>query len=299
MSYSIALPDGTILGDVPGIAQGTYFKDRQELHDKSLHRGLMRGIAPHGSSVVLSGGYPDDEDLGEIIIYTGEGGRDAETSRQFKDQEFTGGNSALAENHLKGIPVRVHRGEKYVDHMPAGSKYRYDGLYRVAQTWSEIGRDGFTICRFRLEKLKDADFEPVSATETEVGGQLPLGNEVPSRKESRVTRIVRDTEVSDTVKALHDYRCQICSTRLTTPRGAYAEGAHIKPLGRPHSGPDSPHNLLCLCPNCHVLFDELAIWIEEDLTLGGSVTGKLRTHDAHRLSADHLRYHRSLRGFAG
>jgi putative restriction endonuclease len=70
----------------------------------------MRGIAPHGSSIVLSGGYVDDEDLGDVIIYTGEGGRDPNTGRQVADQQLTLGNKALAENHLNGIPIRVHRG---------------------------------------------------------------------------------------------------------------------------------------------------------------------------------------------
>src|ERR1700721_339552 len=82
MSYSEATSDGTILGEIPGIQRGSFFRDRQELHDKKLHRGLMRGIAPHGSSIVLSGGYVDDEDLGDIIIYTGEGGREPEIERK-------------------------------------------------------------------------------------------------------------------------------------------------------------------------------------------------------------------------
>src|SRR5215469_10266658 len=63
MDYSETLPDGTILGDIPDIGPGTFFRDRQELHDKKLHRGLMRGIAPHGSSIVPSGGYIDDQDM--------------------------------------------------------------------------------------------------------------------------------------------------------------------------------------------------------------------------------------------
>src|SRR3984893_1796374 len=100
MSYSEATSDGTILGEIPGISYGAFFRDRQELHDKKLHRGLMRGIAPHGSSIVLSGGYVDDEDLGDVIIYTGEGGRDSTTGRQVADQQLTLGNRALAENHL-------------------------------------------------------------------------------------------------------------------------------------------------------------------------------------------------------
>jgi putative restriction endonuclease len=82
MSYTEVLADGAILGGLPGILPGTFFHSRQELYDKKLHRALMSGIAPHGSSIVLSGGYVDDEDLGDMIIHTGEGGRDAATGRQ-------------------------------------------------------------------------------------------------------------------------------------------------------------------------------------------------------------------------
>jgi len=60
----------------------------------------MRGIASHGSSIVLSGGYVDDEDMGDVIIYTGEGGRDSNTGRQIADQQLALGNRALAENHF-------------------------------------------------------------------------------------------------------------------------------------------------------------------------------------------------------
>jgi putative restriction endonuclease len=132
MSYSDVAADGTILGDVSGIVAGTLFRSRQELYDKKLHRALMSGIAPHGSSIVLSGGYVDDEDFGDVIIYTGEGGRDAATGRQIADQQLVKGNKALAENHLNGVPVRVHRGRAHVPDMPDGFRYRYDGLYHVA-----------------------------------------------------------------------------------------------------------------------------------------------------------------------
>jgi putative restriction endonuclease len=124
VSYTETLADGTILGGVPSVRPGTFFRDRQDLHDKKLHRGLMRGIAPHGSSIVLSGGYVDDEDMGDVIIYTGEGGRDPNTGRQIADQQLALGNKALAENHLGGIPVRVHRGRAHVPNMPQGFLYR-------------------------------------------------------------------------------------------------------------------------------------------------------------------------------
>jgi len=69
-------------GEIDGIEEGTKFASRKELHNAGIHKGLMRGIAPKGYSIVLSGGYTDDEDYGDVIIYTGEGGRDYKTGRQ-------------------------------------------------------------------------------------------------------------------------------------------------------------------------------------------------------------------------
>ena len=63
-----------MIGHIEGVRVGQTFANRRALHDANVHRGLMQGIAPDGSSIVLSGGYIDDEDEGEIIIYTGEGG---------------------------------------------------------------------------------------------------------------------------------------------------------------------------------------------------------------------------------
>src|SRR5438046_2064827 len=80
-----------------------------------------------------------------------------------------------------------------------------------------------------------------------------------------VERIVRATAVSQRVKELHGYQCQICGERLNTIAGPYAEGAHIRPLGRPHDGPDTIDNVLCLCANHHVLFDGLALHVAADL----------------------------------
>jgi putative restriction endonuclease len=63
--------------------------------------------------------------MGDVIIYTGEGGCDPNTGRQIADQQLISGNKPLAENHLNGIPVRVHRGKAHVPDMPEGFRYRY------------------------------------------------------------------------------------------------------------------------------------------------------------------------------
>ena len=292
-SYSKTLEDGDVIGSIEGVTEGSFFKDRQELHDKKLHRGLMRGIAPKGLSVVLSGGYPDDQDNGDIIVYTGEGGRDSDTSKQIAHQDFSGGNKALAANHLQGIPIRVIRGTKYAKNIPDGFRYRYDGLYQVAAAWHEKGRDDFWICRFRLEKVKGEDIIdilPISAS-----AELEEEHNLPKSRSYWVTRKIRSTDKADDVKIMYDYTCQVCSTQLKTPRGLYAEGCHIKALGKPHEGPDSISNILCLCPNCHVLFDEVAFHIEDDFTIRGARTGKLIMNPNHPLRVEFLAYHRSLK----
>src|SRR5690606_13659202 len=94
------------------------------------------------------------------------------------------------------------------------------------------------------------------------------------------------------LKELYDYHCQICGLRLETSAGAYAEAAHIRPLGEPHNGSDTADNILCLCPNHHVLLDYGTISIADDLTLLG-MAGKLTVKGNHRLDVQNLRYHRA------
>lgn len=121
------------------INSGQIFADRKALHAAGAHRGLMRGIAPKGESIVLSGGYVDDEDEGNRITYTGEGGRDSNTGRQVADQRFDGGNKWLAHNCIEGNPIRVTRGHQLDSPYAPENGYRYDGLYQIDSYWSEKG----------------------------------------------------------------------------------------------------------------------------------------------------------------
>ncbi|GAA2817526.1 hypothetical protein GCM10010452_52170 [Crossiella cryophila] len=77
---------------------------------------------------------------------------------------------------------------------------------------------------------------------------------------------------------------------------AYAETAHIKPLGKPFNGPDAVENTLCLCPNDHTRFDRGAILIEDDLSIIDAITGKnigeLRTVSGHNVEVSYLAWHR-------
>ena len=84
-----------MFGEIEGVSEGQLFENRRKLHDANVHRGIQRGIGTKGASIVLSGGYIDDEDLGDEIIYTGEGGRDLNTGLQVRDQTLTRGNQSL------------------------------------------------------------------------------------------------------------------------------------------------------------------------------------------------------------
>lgn len=280
---------GRIFGHIPGFPEGSLFENRAELNESRVHVPTQAGISGSqtegAESIVLSGGYEDDADFGDVIIYTGQGGRDSKTGQQTHDQPFTRGNRALALSKQNGLPVRVIRGSNHDSQYSPPSGYSYDGLYAVEEYWHEIGRSGFRIWRFRLRKIP-SEVMPGQ----EVREESPTYS-APSRREARVSRIVRDTAQSRRIKNLYDHKCQMCGTRLECPAGPYSEAAHIRPLGTPHNGPDTEDNILCLCPNHHVLFDNGAVSIAEDLTLIGG-TGRLAVNEYHHVNPNHLSYHR-------
>jgi putative restriction endonuclease len=232
----------------------------------------------------VSGGYVDDEDYGDMLLYTGQGGRDPNTGVQVADQELARGNIGLARSQLDGRPVRVVRLGGWEGDPQTG--YRYDGLFRVVDHWHQAGLHGYRIWRFRLVAL-----------ETSTEGQL-LDPDLPStapRAQTTIQRLVRNTRLSAQVKQMYDYTCQVCGLRLETPAGPYAEGAHIRALGRPHDGPDDLANLLCLCPNHHVLFDAGAIYVDEYMVVqaAGQPIGTLKVRPEHQLDPGHFAYHAS------
>lgn len=128
----------------------------------------------------------------------------------------------------------------------------------------------------------------------------PQGTTKPSRATGVVQRIVRNNAVSQWVKEVNGHICQVCETLLDLPAGSYSEGAHIRPVGSPHYGPDTTDNMLCLCPNHHVLFDKGAIYVDDDLTVRdhhGKPLGPLFGTPTHHINADHIAYHRQHHGF--
>lgn len=282
-------------GEVPGYPVGSTFQSRAELSTTGVHRPTQGGISgghDGADSIVVSGGYVDDQDFGEQLIYSGQGGRDPNTGAQVANQQLTRGNAGLARSQLDGHPVRVVRGAGGDPHYSPPTGYRYDGLFRIVDHWHEPGQAGFRVWRFRLVTLESSDVPPTEA---------PPGDQAtPGRTPATIQRLVRNTSLATGAKELHDYTCQVCGIRHITPAGPYAEGAHIRALGRPHDGPDELSNILCLCPNDHLLFDTGAIYVDAMGTVKrydtGDALGKLRKRWGHTPSQDQLDYHRRHHG---
>lgn len=280
-------------GAPEGIRKGQRFASREALRAAGVHAPLQAGIsgtkADGADSIVVSGGYVDDEDFGDYFIYTGHGGRDQRTGRQIKDQSAeASGNAGLITSWLEGLPVRVTRGANKDSAFAPESGYSYAGLYTVTSHWPEPGRDGFVIQRFRLDTL-DRNFNP------EAGGAAEAD---PAFSTTTISRRIRDSAAARRVKGLYGDTCQICGTRIEGSQGrSYSEGAHVRPLGRPHLGPDTDSNLLCLCPNHHTQLDIGGIVITDDLrvmAVDGTEVGRLTFRGAHRLDPANARYQRGL-----
>lgn len=79
------------LGKINGIEEGDHYPDRATLRAAGIHLAMVAGIDGNpregASSIFLNGGYVEDLDLVEEIIYTGLGGNDLSSKRQKGDDK--------------------------------------------------------------------------------------------------------------------------------------------------------------------------------------------------------------------
>ncbi len=157
---------GRTFGELPENPEGAAFEDRRDLSRSGVHRptqaGICGGKAEGAESIVLSGGYEDDIDNGDIIIYTGHGGNVPTSATQYKDQDLDCQNMALVVSCENRLPVRVVRGAKHKSNWSPDSGFVYGGLYRVVRWWEQRGKSGFKVFRFELRKLGSAVESEVS-----------------------------------------------------------------------------------------------------------------------------------------
>jgi putative restriction endonuclease len=273
---------------------GQQFVDRQELSSAYVHRPTQGGISGNAAegadSIVVSGGYADDEDHGDYIIYTGHGGRAPNATTQTFDQSPTAaGNAGLITSRVQGFPVRVVRGADPKNPYAPPAGYVYAGLFEVTDYWPEIGLSGFIVMRYRLERISE---QPALVTTAKP--QLD-----PAYATTTVSRRIRDSEMSRQLKKMYGHSCQVCGTSIPAARARlYSEGAHVKPLGKPHLGADQLDNILCLCPNHHTQLDMGGMVILGDFSVASitdlSPFAQLTFKNKHILNAANAKYQREF-----
>ena len=312
-----------VIGHIEGVPVGMVFHRRGEVQRAQLHQTNQKGISwlldedgnKVGDAIVLHGGYVDDEDNWEWIRYTGasEGKDKDSTGRLLRSQSWSyQDNAALRLSYERGHPIRVIRGYKGDPRYSPSNSYRYDGLYEITEVRTASSKqpapDGspIDICQFDLKRLPESSQAQTSVERhlidvlEELVDECTPVEKFPRSRSTRVRRLIRDTVAAQRIKQLYEGECQLCGLRLTGPDGRpYSEGAHIRPLGKPHHGPDVEPNILCLCPNCHVRLDIGAIAVDEDWSVivrselaGARLLQKLTVRDGHRIHPEYLRYHR-------
>ena len=112
----------------------------------------------------------------------------------------------------------------------------------------------------------------------------------------------RDRRKAAALKMRYDNTCMFCGTQLQIAEDRfYSEAAHIKGLGKPHNGPDEESNMLVLCPNHHIQFDEGILRLYkvgnfyriESKAADNPLHGKTIALD-HFIDDDCAKYHRDL-----
>jgi predicted restriction endonuclease len=127
------------------------------------------------------------------------------------------------------------------------------GLANIDFRFFDLARKG-AIVSDRRDVWRLAELKPPTTKEFL---QLPVDlAEPPSRSETRISRIIRDTQAARALKKLYEFHCQVCAMRIEPSLGSfYIEVHHVRPLGGEHKGLDSSNNMLVLCPNHHAMFD--------------------------------------------
>lgn len=162
------------------------------------------------------------------------------------------------------------------------------GLADIDYRFSDLARWG-TIVSSRRNYWQLASPKPPPITEFV---QPPSDIAVPpDRIETHVQRIVRDTNAAKSLKALYDYKCQVCGLRIEPASGSfYIEVHHVRPLGDGHKGLDTHSNMLVLCPNHHAMFDfGIPRFITGESIMIGATSHNLTCK--HNLAVDVIAYH--------
>lgn len=284
---------------------------RKKIHDQ-LGGQRQRGISPCRTVPVVllfssfsktDEGYVDSMDLEGVVTYTGEGTEG--------DMTFDHGNRAIRDHQDEGVELHLFRAldegrVQYIGQYECMDWFRED----MPDVNGEV-RDGI---RFELWPVNDIDdtliaslVDDFSEEATSVSSDIRNAkcedvSELPEGKESvQHRRTVRETVernriLVNKIKNMYNDRCQVCGERRRQgANSGYSEVHHIMPLQ--NDGPDKPENIVVLCPNHHLDFENGMLTVDpQSLEISHSyeshVDGRnMLVAEGHAIGAEYLAFH--------
>jgi hypothetical protein len=142
------------VGAIPGVEPGHMFATKAHAASLGVHKAIYKGIHSKvgypTESIAMGGGYVDDEDRGNDIWYTGEGGLNSAGTQVF-NQKMSPTNITLAVAAEVGTPIRVIR--KQGDTARGTLSWVYDGLYQVLEWKRASSIAGPVVFKFLMRRL--------------------------------------------------------------------------------------------------------------------------------------------------
>ena len=283
--------------------------NRSNLHDR--YGGMRQsGIAPtrdyplvflFTSSSGENHGYEDEFQDDGTVIYTGEGREGRMT--------YDRGNKAIGDH--KENERELHLFE-YVTQGIVEYKGQYECTNWFREELPDTNDEMRSAIRFELEPVEPAvdvglnssvdsrsqtDSPDDSTTEKEL--EMPDGNATTERRETTRDDIVRNATLVRKIKRMYNDRCQICGERrLSSPDDGYSEVHHLMALG--DGGPDKPENIVVVCPNHHVDFENGMLSINPETLevthlYDSDIDGReLIVEDGHQIGPEYIAYHNQV-----
>ena len=132
-----------------------------------------------------------------------------------------------------------------------GKNEEIDKLHRIFQ--SITGRR-YADVQSDQEQLELIKHEETRTRENIINELKNLSPKISTTFAYKGKTYARDNKTIAQLKIIRQHKCQICDTRIKKKDGNfYTEAAHIK--RKSEQGPETPNNIMILCPNHHKEFD--------------------------------------------
>ena len=194
---------------------------------------------------------------------------------------------------------RIHDIDKLV---AAAFAEKIPELLGVSRAWLAQRIEGAADMFLRRESYAlDVQEESMAERHAAARGRTmprPRPGSAAQRRLETMARIQRRGDNRRYLRDLYAGVCQISGVVLRLANDDFSvDCAHVRPLGKPHDGPDDVRNMLSLSPTMHRLFDRGCVFIDPGnlsirLLHGNDLPHmpQLVVKGEHHLSRDHIAY---------